>query len=304
MEVQTAKQITGLTPSHNRDKGSIRSIRTIRHPSLRCRIGHIWLHNDSHDLGDAHKRQCGTTGSRHILANIRGHTGSHICGRVPATAFMGRTRGRQGQGRFLNLNGQQANEEYDMALSAELRKILEATLDENQIAALDKDPAVRSSSSRPASRPRPWTPLPADKVNEVRVAGFKQCNCCGRILACGTSEHPADYGDYGRDNAMKDGRKGSCRICCTQQSRESTARTRGKAFECTSQDPAVFAVFPKFDAEPEKAAAWAVAHPEPDGTTAPADRPSRQRSGGTAQSQAPVDTSALIEETESGVITV
>ena len=105
-------------------------------------------------------------------------------------------------------------------------------------------------------------------------------------LACGTAEEPAEIGEFGRDNNSKSGRKGSCRVCCSEASRESTARTKGRAYECSSDIPEVKAGFPSF------AATIVESTPEPNKASARTRQP---RSSSTPEA----DTSPLVEIDES-----
>ena len=135
---------------------------------------------------------------------------------------------------------------------------------------------------------------------ELTIPGMRQCSRCGRILSCSGPADPAESGEYGMDKSGKEGRKSSCRICCTEASRESTARTRGLAYECKSDIVDVKASFPSIPADKAVNEAWAKRQGQ---APAPAASTGTTQTPKSKSAPAP-DTSPKVKAGDDGLVTV
>ena len=135
---------------------------------------------------------------------------------------------------------------------------------------------------------------------EAIPVGFKQCSRCGRVLQNAAADAAAGLGEFGVDKSGKDGRKSSCRVCCTEASRESTARTRGLPYECKSDIKAVKEAFPSFDGDQAKNEAWTAAHPP----AASGGSGTRTRTPRPSQAAPAPDTSPEVGAGEDGMVTI
>ena len=135
---------------------------------------------------------------------------------------------------------------------------------------------------------------------EIAIPGMRQCSRCGRILSCSGPIDSIESGEYGMDKSGKEGRKSSCRICCTEASRESTARTRGLPYECKSDIEDVKTSFPSIAADKAVNEAWAKRQGQAPALAA-GTKPARTSA---AKSTLAPDTSPKVEADTDGLVTV